>query len=83
MEQLLTLAAPLVVYGLTAAVKRLPVVPAEGYRRVVLRFVAALFSFSAAITAGTLSGEVVDVSVFADALVTFLGASGVYFLRGK
>ena len=84
MVSLPLLLAPFVVAVLTQGLKKVPVLPVDGsYRNSVLRFVAVALSLSAAVVGSVLTGEAVDVTVFADALLVFLEASGVYLLARK
>jgi len=58
----------------------------SGARTLVIRMVLALFSFLGVVASAALSGTTVDTSsiqVFAEALMTFLGATGVYFFTRK
>jgi len=88
MEQLLLLLSPFVVALLTSGVKKIGAsnILSNGSRKPILRFVVALFSFLSVVGSSVLSGgevDPMDIQSFADALLVFLGSTGVYFFAKK
>lgn len=86
MEALLLALQPFVVSALTKLLKPLAGVKLGKFRKIVLRLGVALLSFGAALGGAVLAGSSVDpasLEAFAQALLNFLGASGVYFFAKK
>lgn len=85
---LLLAASPVIVTGIVSALKRLPAVDylSDSGRVVVIRLVAALFSFGSATLIFWLGGDAVNhasVEEFVLAFITFLGAVGSHDLLKK
>lgn len=81
---LLVALAPFAVTLITNGVKKLGAVDmfTSGFRKNVLRFLVALFSYLAVVGTAVASGQEVsllETQTFVDALVVFLGSTGVYF----
>lgn len=87
--QLLLLASPFVVAGITWLVKQHALFDnllAEPYRTYGLRLVVALCSFGSVVGSAALSGQPIDpasIQTLATAILTFLGATGTYFFFKK
>jgi len=86
METILLTLSPLVVALITSWLKPSKTTPILGFRKTAVRFGVAVLSFGAVVGSAFLSGQEVDVtsiSTFAETLLTFLGATGAYFLAKK
>lgn len=80
--------SPLVVALLTQGIKKLPKFKSlsDTWHKPVMRFMAALVAFVSAVFGGWISGNGIDpasIQVFAEAVVGFFGASGLFFLTKK
>lgn len=80
--------SPFVVNLLTTLIKKIKPLSMlnEGFRTAIVRFVVALLSFGSAIGIAYLSGSSVDstvLTVFSDALLTFIGSTGLFFFGKK
>lgn len=86
METLLVALSPFIIAMITSGVKRIEAIELSDARKHIIRFIVALFSFAAAVLTALLSGGEVDpmsIETFVNALVTFIAATGVYFLGKK
>lgn len=86
MENLLLTLSPFLVAAISKWVKPPKHVHLVGYRKIVIRFGVAVLSFGAVIGSAFLSGQEIDVisvTTFSEAILTFLGATGTYFLVKK
>ncbi|MCK5018422.1 MAG: hypothetical protein KAS32_15290 [Candidatus Peribacteraceae bacterium] len=86
MEIFLLTLSPFVVAVLSSILKPSKTSKIGGYRKTVLRFGVVLLSFVAVIGSAFLTESEVDITsiqTFSDALLTFLGSTGVYFLAKK
>lgn len=91
MQELLLMISPIVVALITQGTKHVSgrltnIRNADGLRQTVFRLVAAVLSFASVMVAASLSGGEVDaasIDVLSQAVVTFFGATGLYFLTKK
>lgn len=82
LSQLLLAISPVLVSWLTNLVKPSKDVVIGGFRKTVLRFGVAFLSFGAVVGTAFLANqqvEAVSIETFVQALLVFLGASGIYF----
>lgn len=75
--------SPVLVSGITQVVKPPKILFSDGsFRTTALRFGVALLSFGAVVGTAWLGGQEVDsisVQTFVDAVLVFIGATGIYF----
>jgi len=91
MENLLLVLSPIVVAIIGQGVKKLVnfgtmISQTSVFHTALIRFLVALLSFGGVILSAILSNSQVDVtaiSTFAEALLVFLGATGIFFLAKK
>lgn len=86
MEALFLLAVPIVVTVLTQMVKSFESIRYSDYKKSILRFAAATFSFFGIVTASVASGESVsagEIEVYAQTLAAFLATQVPYLLAKK
>lgn len=86
MELFLLTLSPFVVAVLSSILKPTKTMNLGGYRKTILRFGVVALSFGAVIGTSILTSQEVDVTsiqTFSEALLTFLGSTGVYFLAKK
>lgn len=86
METLLLALSPFLVALVTWGVKQFGTVAKSTGRTTILRFLVAAFSYFAIIGSAYLSGVDVDpasTETFVEALLVFLGSTGVYFFGKK
>jgi len=80
---LITTLSPFLVALITKYVKSLDSIKLSKFKKTITRFIVAVLSFGAVILTAILTdGEVDAISIesFADSLLTFLEATGIYFL---
>lgn len=82
LSQILLAISPVLVSLVTNLVKPSKTVIVGGFRKTVLRFGVAILSFGAVVCTAFLSNQQVDavsIDTFVQAVLVFLGASGIYF----
>lgn len=87
LETIIVVATPIVVSGIGWVVKWVmankTVLLNNGYRKTILRAVVAVASFIVVLGGAVLTGVEVDavsIDTFAQSIVAFFGATGIYFL---
>lgn len=86
METILLTLSPFVVSGIVALIKKVSYIQFSDYAKVVLRLLVAVLSLLSVVVTGLITGsdiDLVSIQAFAEALLTFLGATGVYLLTKK
>lgn len=74
--------SPFLIKWITSGVKRISTVRFAEGKTFILRFVVAALSFVSAVILAWMNGVDINadiISVFADAIVTFISATGLYF----
>lgn len=86
MEQSLLALSPFVVFLVVGGIKKLQSIQLSTHHKAILRFVAGVLSFGAAVAVSISSGQPIDenvVEVFVNGLLAFLGSQGAFFLSKK
>lgn len=88
MEAILVMLSPFAVSGVTWVIKKLGVTSplSNGWETAVLRLIVAALSFGAIVGSAKLTGvpvEATSIQTFVLSVMTFFGATGVYFFSSK